>query len=188
MNLCVVSSSQESVDALESSNYFGMEKSQVSIVQHTGRFPVMSREDAKLTTKDRFTIIDEIPDSNDVFFASRVAKEWAAKGIKWVSFCNQAFDAPSDEAVSVKAYRLDTRAAVDLYFKDKVEPAPVEVLDVIPESSKGNVLEPSTTKATSVSPVEVLVDDFVDVPSLTAPAASEAKEKKEECACACVVS
>jgi hypothetical protein len=165
-----------------------MEKSQVSIVQHTGRFPVMSRGDAKLMTKDCFAILDEIVDGNDVFFASRVSKEWAAKGIKWVSFCNQEFDASSDEAVTVKAFRLDTRAAVDLYFKVKVKPAPVEVQDVIQQSSKGIEIEPSIAKATSVIPDEAFVDKFVDVPSLTAPAASEAKEKKEECACACVVS
>ena len=68
MNLCVVSSSQESVDALESSGYFGMDKSQVSILHHTERFPVLSRGDGKLMKEDCFTIQDQIPDANDIFF------------------------------------------------------------------------------------------------------------------------
>ena len=109
-----------------------------------------------------------------------MAKEWATKGIKWVTFCNQGFDASSVDIVAVKAFRLDTRAAVELYSKaEKLRPPPVEVLEVTPVPNKPSITEPTA---------EAFVDDSVDAPSLTALAASEANGKKEERACSCVVS
>ena len=188
LTLCIVLSSQASVDALEESNYYGLDKSYVSVLLNSGTFPVLSKDNTNIMTEGCFTIVTQRPDSLDFFFSSKIAKDWATKGIKWVSFCNQDFDVSSEGLVAVKAYRLDSREPLSLLFKEeKVEPPPVDLLEEPPTSMKCSIIEPSTTTEELVETARACAEDFRNVPSLTAPAAKEVTEKKASDECSCVI-
>lgn len=188
VTLCVVLSSQASVDALEESNYYGLDKSHVSVLLKSGTFPVLCKDNTSIMTDGCFSILTQRPDSLDFFFSSKIAKAWAAKGIKWASFCTQDFDISSDRAMTVKAYRLDSRETLSLRFQEeKAEPLPVELVEVSPTSTECSILEPNKTTEELVEVTGVCVQDFRNVPSLTAPAAKEGAEKKAEDECSCVI-
>ena len=188
LTLCVVLTSQASIDALEESNYYGLDKNYVSVLLNSGIFPVLSKDNTNIMTEGRFSILTQRPDSLDFFFSSKIAKDWAAKGIKWASFCNQDFEISSERAVAVKAYRLDSREPLSLLFKEeKSRPPPVELLEESPTSMECSIMEPNKITEEMVEIAEVCVEDFRNVPSLTAPADKEVTEKKASDECSCVI-
>ena len=90
--LCIMTSgdtNQRTIELLEKNKYFGMQKSQTTIVQQGAGVPALIDNDANiaLDTKDPFKVLTKPHghgDTHELLYRHGVARKWAEKGLKWL--------------------------------------------------------------------------------------------------------
>jgi UDP-sugar pyrophosphorylase len=92
--LCIMTSADTNdgtVKLLESNNYFGMKKENVTIVQQGDGVPALLDNDARiaLDPNNSFKVLTKPHGHGDIhalLYQHRVVKNWVENGIKWVTF------------------------------------------------------------------------------------------------------
>jgi UDP-sugar pyrophosphorylase len=90
--LCIMTSgdtNQRTIQLLQQNNYFGMNESQITIVQQGEGVPALLDNNAKicLSEHDRFRIVTKPHghgDIHELLYRYKVAQNWLAAGIKWL--------------------------------------------------------------------------------------------------------
>lgn len=92
--LCIMTSADTNkgtVKLLEENDYFGMESSQISIVQQGDGVPALMDNQARiaLDPNDQYKVMTKPHGHGDVhalLYENDVAKQWVEAGIKWITF------------------------------------------------------------------------------------------------------
>ena len=93
--LCIMVSNDTcpgTMKLLEANNYFGMEKTQITIVQQGDGVPALMDNDARIAVdpNDPNKILAKPHGHGDIhalMFDHKVAEEWSKNGIRWAIFC-----------------------------------------------------------------------------------------------------
>lgn len=89
--LCIMTSgdtNERTVQLLRKNNYFGMDKSQVTIVIQGQGVPALTNNDAKIAVKDSKVVTKPHGhgDIHALLYQDGVARNWLAQGIEWMVF------------------------------------------------------------------------------------------------------
>jgi len=89
--LCIMTSgdtNQKTIDLLQKNNCFGMEKSQITIVQQGLGVPALNDNDARMVWDNKGRSVQTKPhghgDIHSLMFSHGVAKKWKENGIEWL--------------------------------------------------------------------------------------------------------